>query len=119
MTFTGGAHCAPPGRGGGAASGFLSERTSALKAMVLPSGDQVIESGACTRLVSSAVWPESIQRTYSCGEPSAADTYARRVPSGDQRGVRKLFDSERSGRLLVPSALTIHRLRRARSVMMS
>src|SRR5689334_11346821 len=119
MTFTGGAHCAPSGRGGGAASGFLSDGTSALNAMVLPSGDHVIDSGACTRLVSNAVWPESIQRTYSCGEPSAADTYAMRVPSGDQRGEKKLLDSERSGRLLVPSALTIQRLRRARSVMMS
>jgi hypothetical protein len=42
-----------------------------------------------------------------------------RVPSGDQRGELKLRISERSGRLLVPSALIIHRLRRARSVMMS
>src|SRR6185436_16277620 len=86
---------------------------------VLPSGDQAMESGGSTRLVSSAVCPESIQRTYSCGEPSAADTYARRVPSGDQRGWLKLRASERSGRLLVPSAPTIHRLRRVRSVMMS
>src|SRR6185369_16416488 len=89
------------------------------KAMVLPSGDQAMESGGSTRLVSSAVCPESIQRTYNCGEPSAAETYAMRVPSGDQRGWLKLRASERSGRLLLPSASTIHRLRRVRSVMMS
>ena len=87
--------------------------------MDLPSGDQAMASGGSTRLVSSAVCPESIQRTYSCGLPSAADTYARRVPSGDQRGEMKFLLSERNGRLLVPSAFTIQRLRRARSVMMS
>src|SRR4029079_10955752 len=42
-----------------------------------------------------------------------------RVPSGDQRGDRKLRTSERNGRWLLPSALIIHRLRRTRSVMMS
>src|SRR5262245_36974519 len=119
MTLTGGAQVAPSGLGGGAASGSRFAGTSCVKAIERPSGDQAMESGDSTRLVSSAVCPESIQRTYSCGLPSAAETYAMRVPSGDQRGELKLRISERSGRLLVPSALIIHRLRRARSVMMS
>src|SRR5690242_2692059 len=119
MTLTGGAHCAPSGFSGGVASGGLLAGTNCVKAIDLPSGDQVIASGASTRLVSSAVCPESIQRTYNCGEPSAEETYAMRVPSGDQRGWLKLRASERSGRWLVPSAPMIHRLRRARSVMMS
>src|SRR6188768_3019670 len=119
MTLTGGAHCAPSGLSGGVASGGLSDATNCVNAMDLPSGDQAMAPGASTRLVSSAVCPLSIQRTYNCGLPSAADTYARRVPSGDQRGELKFFASERSGRLLVPSAFTIHRLRRAPSVLMS
>ena len=119
MTFTGGAQVAPSGFGGGVASGDLLDGTSCVKAMDLPSGDQAMAPGGSARLVSNAVCPESIQRTYSCGLPSAADTYAMRVPSGDQRGELKLRVSERSGRLLVPSALIIQRLRRARSVMMS
>src|SRR5688572_5572394 len=119
MTLTGGAQVAPSGFGGGWASGVLLLGTSCEKAMDLPSGDQAMAPGACTRLVNKAVCPESIQRTYSCGLPSAADTYARRVPSGDQRGDMKFLLSERNGRWLVPSAFTSHRLRRARSVMMS
>src|SRR5262245_13267704 len=119
MTLTGGAQVAPSGFGGGAASGSRFAGTSCVKAIDRPSGDHAMESGDSTRLVSSAVCPESIQRTYNSGLPPAGDTYAMRLRSGDQRGELKLRISERSGRLLEPSTLIIHRLRRARSVMMS
>src|SRR5689334_943921 len=99
ITFTGGAQLAPSGFSGGAARGGLLDGTNCVNAIDLPSGDQAMALGARTRLVSSAVWPLSIHRTYSCGLPSAADTYASRVPSGDQRGELKLLLSERSGRL--------------------
>ena len=74
MTLTGGAHCAPSGFSGGVASGGFFTGTSCVNAIDLPSGDQAMASGLVDELVSSAVCPESIQRTYSCGLPSAAET---------------------------------------------
>ncbi len=87
MICSGGAHSAPSGFGGASPSFALSSGANIVNAIAAPLFDQVSALGGLVSSASRADWPVSIQRTNSCGRPSSCvDTYASRLPSGDQRG---------------------------------
>src|ERR1700676_5208646 len=108
--FAGLAHFAPSGGAGKSARCGALPGTSDVKERVLPSGDQLLAPGVSSRLGSTAVCPESIQRTSICACPATKPTKARRVPSGDKRGEPSLRRPVVNGRCPLPSAATIHRL---------
>src|SRR5450432_2983301 len=88
MSFGGSAHLAFFGASGRSTlRGLRSAATGMVKASHRPSRDQVRLPGDSTKLLMAAVTPVSVQYTNSCVDPSvAAPKYARRAPSGDQRG---------------------------------
>src|SRR6266481_9024058 len=87
ITVSGSAQVAPSGFGGCAPSFDFSSGVSIMKAIDRPSGDHARWLGVSVKSVMRAACALCIQRTYSCARPvSDKETYARRFPSGDQRG---------------------------------
>src|SRR6202035_4676650 len=93
---------------------------SMMKAIERPSGDHDRPLGDSVRSVIRAAWPVCIHRTNNCGwPPSALETYARRLPSGDQRGEKCDPDPLATG-VCVPVSMSMsQRVDCGRSDMMS
>lgn len=120
MSFGGSAHFAFFGASGKSAfRGLRSAATGMVKASHRPSGDHAGLAGGSVKLLMAVLTPLSTQYTNSCVEPSPdAPKYARRVPSGDQRGA-ELIGALESGRGCFPSAPTSQMALCGLSILMS
>src|SRR3954468_18795190 len=105
MYLSGGPQFAPSGGAIMLTSGFCSLGTNIVKAIHLPSGDQLSAPGESASFVSRASCPESIHRTTSSDFPSTAETNTMRPPSGDQRAELAERSGDSSARVSLPSEL--------------
>src|SRR4051812_12107644 len=106
MTLGGAAHSAPAGISGNLTNGSGFSATNMVKARCLPSGAQVRLVGVAVSLLSLVVCWFSVDQVKICAVPSLLEMYARRLPSGDQRGEESLLLPVVMNWWLVPSRLT-------------
>src|SRR5471030_2221410 len=99
---------------GAQAGGAGGTGTAAVKASILPSGDQAKANGGYGPAISVSR-PDSVRCTRICALPLRSERYAIRVESGDQRGEESRHAPRVNCRRWVPSLPTAHRLEQAAS----
>src|SRR5471030_1173360 len=99
---------------GAQAGGAGGTGTAAVKASILPSGDQAKANGGYGPAISVSL-PDSVRCTRICALPLRSERYAIRVESGDQRGEESRHAPRVNCRRWVPSLPTAQRLEQAAS----